>query len=140
MSYVSTDMQESTEPRTEESSQEGLRRSIDPSQVGVERPSAREVARETVFQIQNLTAYYGKKPIVYTTVDFYRDNDLGRLDAYPFWLRSIAAHPSDIYPGQNWHFWQYSGTGVVAGIAGPTDLNVFAGSRAQWMAWTTAAR
>ncbi len=64
MSYVSTDMQESTEPRTDESAQEGLRRSIDPSQVGVERPSARELARETVFQIQNLTAYYGKAAAV----------------------------------------------------------------------------
>jgi phosphate transport system ATP-binding protein len=57
-------MQESTEPRTGESAQEGLRRSIDPSQVGVERPSARELARETVFQIQNLTAYYGKAAAV----------------------------------------------------------------------------
>jgi phosphate transport system ATP-binding protein len=64
VSYVSTDMQESTEPRTDESAQEGLRRSIDPSQVGVERPSARELARETVFQIQNLTAYYGKAAAV----------------------------------------------------------------------------
>jgi phosphate transport system ATP-binding protein len=64
VSYVSTDMQESTEPRTGESAQEGLRRSIDPSQVGVERPSARELARETVFQIQNLTAYYGKAAAV----------------------------------------------------------------------------
>jgi phosphate transport system ATP-binding protein len=57
-------MQESTEPRTGESAQEGLRRSIDPSHVGVERPSARELARETVFQIQNLTAYYGKAAAV----------------------------------------------------------------------------
>jgi phosphate transport system ATP-binding protein len=57
-------MQESTEPRTGESAHEGLRRSIDPSQVGVERPSARELARETVFQIQNLTAYYGKAAAV----------------------------------------------------------------------------
>jgi phosphate transport system ATP-binding protein len=50
MQYVSTPMPESTEPHIE----------IDPSQVGAERPSSREVARETVFQIQNLSAYYGK--------------------------------------------------------------------------------
>jgi phosphate transport system ATP-binding protein len=43
-------MPESTEPHIE----------IDPSKVGAERPSSREVARETVFQIQNLSAYYGK--------------------------------------------------------------------------------
>jgi phosphate transport system ATP-binding protein len=64
VSYVSTGMQESTEPRTEGSSKEGLRRSIDPSQVGAERPSSRELARETVFQIQSLTAYYGKAPAI----------------------------------------------------------------------------
>jgi phosphate transport system ATP-binding protein len=50
MQYVSTPMPESTEPHIE----------IDPSKVGAERPSSREVARETVFQIQNLSAYYGK--------------------------------------------------------------------------------
>ena len=51
------------------------------------------------------------------------------------WLRSVAGHPSAVYPGQRWHFWQYTGTGVVSGIEGPTDLNVFAGSHAQWAAF-----
>jgi len=50
MQYVSTPMTERAEPHIE----------IDPSQVGAERPSSRAVARETVFQIQNLSAYYGK--------------------------------------------------------------------------------
>jgi phosphate transport system ATP-binding protein len=64
VSYVSTGMQESTEPRTEGSAQEGLPRSIDPGQVGAERPSSRELARETVFQIAGLTAYYGNSPAI----------------------------------------------------------------------------
>ena len=84
-----------------------------------------------------LTAYYGRRPVIYTTVDFYRDNELWHLD-YPFWLRSVAGHPSDVYPGQQWHFWQYTGTGLVEGIAGPTDLNVFAGTRGQWTAFASA--
>jgi lysozyme len=104
------------------------------------RPDPATVREEARVFLSALTAYYGKRPVIYTTVDFYRDNELARLDAYPFWLRSVAGHPSDTYPDQRWHFWQYTGTGVVAGIAGPTDLNVFAGSQAQWMAWTTAAR
>jgi phosphate transport system ATP-binding protein len=54
MQYVSTAMPESAEPRIE----------IDPSQVGAERPSSRELARETVFRIENLTAYYGKAPAI----------------------------------------------------------------------------
>ena len=55
MSYVSNEMQEATE---------GLPRSIDPSQLHGEQPSQREVAKETVFQIQNLAAHYGKSTAV----------------------------------------------------------------------------
>ena len=101
------------------------------------RPDPATVQREARIFLAALTAYYGKRPVIYTTVDFYRDAELWRLD-YPFWLRSVAGHPSDVYPGQRWHFWQYTGTGLVDGIEGPTDLNVFAGSGAQWAAFANA--
>ena len=45
------------------------------------------------------------------------------------------AHPSDVYPNQRWAFWQYTGTGVVEGVDGPTDINVFGGTRSQWASW-----
>jgi lysozyme len=99
------------------------------------RPEPAAIVEEARIFLAALTAYYGRRPVIYTTVDFYRDNELWRLDAYPMWLRSVAGHPSDVYPGQRWHFWQYTGTGLVTGIEGPTDLNVFAGSPAQWRAW-----
>jgi len=99
------------------------------------RPDAATVRREAKAFLQALHVHYRKRPVIYTTVDFYRDNELWRLDGYPFWLRSVAGHPSDVYPGQRWHFWQYTGTGVVDGIQGPTDLNVFAGSFAQMVSW-----
>ena len=99
------------------------------------RPDAATVRAEARIFLQPLTAYYGKRPVIYTTVDFYRDNELWRLDGYPFWLRSVAGHPSDVYPGPALGFWQYTGTGLVDGIDGPTDLNVFAGTRSQWGAW-----
>ena len=101
------------------------------------RPDAASVQSEARIFLAALTAYYGRRPVIYTTVDFYRDNELWHLD-YPFWLRSVAGHPSDVYPGQQWHFWQYTGTGLVEGIAGPTDLNVFAGTRGQWTAFASA--
>ena len=100
-----------------------------------QRPEPATVRREALLFLQALTVYYGKRPVIYTTVDFYRDNELARMQGFHFWLRSVAGHPADVYPGQRWHFWQYTGTGLVEGIAGPTDLNVFAGSRAQWAAW-----
>ena len=79
--------------------------------------------------------HYGKRPVIYTTVDFYRENELWRVAAYEFWLRSVADHPSGTYPGQSWTFWQYTGTGLVPGIDGATDINLFGGSQIQWAQW-----
>ena len=99
------------------------------------RPDATTVQRETVKFLQTLTAYYRKRPVIYTTVDFFAENRLYELRGYPFWLRSVAGHPSEVYPGQRWAFWQYTGTGLVDGIDGLTDLNVFAGTPGQIQAW-----
>ena len=44
------------------------------------RPDAASVQRRRGSSSQALTAYYGKRPVIYTTVDFYRDNELWRLD------------------------------------------------------------
>jgi lysozyme len=82
--------------------------------------------------------HYGKKPIIYTTVDFFEDNDLARFRAYPFWLRSVAAHPDDRYRGLPWVFWQYTGTGIVPGIEGDADLNTFNGGTDDWRKWLNA--
>jgi lysozyme len=99
------------------------------------RPDGETVRSEARAFLKAVQRRYGKRPVIYTTVDFYRDNELWRLEGYPFWLRSVAGHPSEVYPDQDWHFWQYTGTGVVDGIEGPTDLNVFAGSFGQMLSW-----
>ncbi len=98
------------------------------------RPAA-EVRREARIFLDAITRAYGKRPVLYTTVDFYADNDLWQLKGVDFWLRSTAKHPSDSFPGQHWLIWQYTATGQVPGIAGPVDLNAFAGSRASFAAW-----
>ncbi|MFN3937857.1 MAG: GH25 family lysozyme [Gemmobacter sp.] len=84
-------------------------------------------------------AHYGQRPIIYTTPDFYRDTGIGEVNA-EFWLRSVADHPSTVYPGQAWTFWQYTGTGGVPGVSGPVDINVFRGNPGQWAQWLTARR
>lgn len=99
-----------------------------------QRPGPAEVKREASVFLDIVGRHYGQRPIVYTTVDFYRDNRLGDLRA-EFWLRSVADHPQMTYPGQNWAFWQYTGTGTVPGIAGDVDLNAFAGSSSDWARW-----
>ena len=40
----------------------------------------------------------------------------------------MAQHPSKVYPGRKWVFWQYSGSGLSQGVKGRIDLNVFHGS------------
>ena len=44
------------------------------------RPDAATVQREARIFLAALTAYYGKRPVIYTTVDFYRDAELWRLE------------------------------------------------------------
>jgi lysozyme len=98
------------------------------------------ISRERVLEkirvfADKLERYYDKRPIIYTAPDFYRDNLQGELLEYPFWLRSVAAHPSDLYPGRKWLFWQYSGSGLTDAVRGKIDLNVFHGSGDEWHSW-----
>jgi lysozyme len=99
------------------------------------RPDPATVRAEALRFLDILTAHYGQRPVVYTTVDFYHDTGIGALPRTQFWLRSVAGHPSTVYPGQRWTFWQYTGTGLVPGIRGPVDINFFAGSVADWTRW-----
>ena len=100
-------------------------------------PTVRAAARRF---LSLLEAHYGQRPIIYTTVDFYRDTGIGQVGGTEFWLRSTAGHPSTVYPGQRWTFWQYTGTGLIPGIAGQVDINTFAGSPSNWARWLTARR
>lgn len=99
------------------------------------RPDGAKVRSEARIFLDILERHYGKRPILYTTVDFYRDTDIGRLKGTQFWLRSVADHPHRVYGGEKWTFWQYTGTGVVPGVPGPVDINVFAGSPETWLRW-----
>ena len=72
-------------PRDARRAAAGARPGVDPQ---VQKPAAafptpRPCAPRRRCFLQALTAYYGKRPIIYTTVDFYRDNDLGGLQGYP---------------------------------------------------------
>ncbi|ASR11238.1 glycoside hydrolase (plasmid) [Rhizobium leguminosarum bv. viciae] len=102
------------------------------------RPDAETVRAEMQRFMDRLEAYYGKRPIIYTSVDFHRENLAGHFQDYHFWVRSVAKHPEVTYSDRRWAFWQYTSTGVVPGIKGPTDINVFAGSSKNWNNWVAA--
>ena len=100
-----------------------------------QRPAPEIIRSEILTYLALVGAHYGQRPLIYTTVDFWRDNELWRIGGEEFWLRSVAGHPRKTYPGQDWSFWQYTGTGVVQGVSGAVDLNAFAGSEADWARW-----
>ncbi len=102
------------------------------------KPTSAQVRSEMRTFLRLVHQHFGKRPMIYTTVDFYKDNHLGLIKEHEFWLRSVADHPSSVYPGQRWSFWQYTGTGEIPGIVGDTDINVFAGSSSSWQQWVEA--
>ncbi len=104
------------------------------------RPPGKEVRRQMKVFMDMVERRYGQRPIIYTTPQFYKDAGLHRLKGEEFWLRSTAKTPDKAFPGQGWRFWQYSGTGVIAGIGKEVDLNAFGGDARDWVAWLKARR
>ncbi|MCT7373688.1 glycoside hydrolase family 25 protein [Chelativorans salis] len=102
------------------------------------RPSRSQVLEKMQVFMDKLERHYGQRPIIYTAPDFYRDNLRGEFSDYPFWLRSVAAHPSKVYPDRKWLFWQYSGSGLSNGVDGKIDLNAFHGGEDEWHRWIAA--
>jgi lysozyme len=99
------------------------------------RPNGAQVRKDAKIFLRILENHYGQRPIIYTTPGFDRDTGITRLKGYDFWLRSTAKTPAQVYPGTSWRFWQYTGTGLIPGITGHVDINVFNGSRADWRRW-----
>jgi lysozyme len=78
---------------------------------------------------------YGKRPVIYTSVDFHRDVLHGEFMNYPIWVRCVKTYPSVKYGGRRWHFWQHTAQGAVPGVHGFVDRNAFFGSPADWQNW-----
>ena len=86
--------------------------------------------------LQEMERHYGKRPIIYTTVDFYEAILAdGAFTDYPIWVRSTKHHPSVRYGSRVWRFWQYQSDGSIPGIGGKVDRDAFAGTREQWEAF-----
>jgi lysozyme len=96
----------------------------------------RDAALATIAEMLNeMEAHYGKRPVIYTTVDFYQRFLQHDFADYPIWVRSTKFYPSVKYGDRQWHFWQYQSDGKVAGIRSKVDRNAFYGSEDQWQAF-----
>lgn len=70
---------------------------------------------------------YHVKPIIYTNYKF-KENYLSApvFDDYPYWIAHYYVDKVE-YKGK-WKFWQHTDTGVLPGIKGNVDLNIYNGS------------
>ena len=86
--------------------------------------------------LDEMERYFGKRPIIYTDIEFYHAILSGGAFAdYPIWVRSTKHNPTLPYGGRDWKFWQYQADGVVPGIDGEVDRNAFYGDQKQWQAF-----
>lgn len=98
-----------------------------------------EAIRDMRTMLEAMERRYGKKPIIYSSVDFYQAIlQPDALSEYPIWVRSTKYHPKVRYGDRKWTFWQYRSDGRVPGIVGAVDQNTFNGSFEQWKNWLSA--
>lgn len=87
------------------------------------RPSKEDFLRELNNFVQEWQAFYMKKPVFYTTKEFYDDYIKGSaFESYPLWLRDVFLEP-DIKKYPSMILWQYADNARLNGIEGPVDLN-----------------
>ncbi len=95
---------------------------------------------ETIAQmrqmLQMMERAYGKRPVIYSTVDFYESIlHPSALEEYPIWVRSTKYSPHVRYGSRKWHFWQFQSDAHIPGIRGNVDRNAFHGDQRQWLAF-----
>lgn len=100
------------------------------------RPARAQILRDMKIFLDEMEKHYGKRPVIYSSVDFHRDRMVGALKNEQFWLRSVATFPNNIYDQRDdWVFWQYTAEGRVPGIRGDVDRNAFFGTKSQFRDW-----
>lgn len=97
------------------------------------KPSKADALQRIGVMLEAMERHTGKLPIIYTDMNFHRDVLEDVYLPHTFWLRSTAAEPHERYKNRPWTFWQYTQTGVVRGIKGEVDRNVFYGSQNDWL-------
>lgn len=74
----------------------------------------------------------GRQPIIYTAPGFWSSHEPDlTLTRYPLWLADYASQPVLPNGWTSWLFWQHSQSGVVAGVTGAVDLDLFSGTLQQ---------
>ncbi len=76
--------------------------------------------------LKTIEAKYNTNPIIYTNQNFYTKYLEDEFDDYVIWVARYSTNQPDT--GIDWKFWQYAQDGMVRGVTGDIDLNVFHGN------------
>lgn len=107
-----------------------------PQSLTCPRKVARDAALADMKVILNaMEKAYGRQPVIYAPLDFYRDVLVGELLQYPLWVRGTESFPSLGYGDRRWRLWQHTDTGSVPGVAGDLDRDCYNGSTKEWRKW-----
>jgi lysozyme len=69
---------------------------------------------------------YNVRPIIYTNIDFYKQNLGSDFDDYPLWVAHYY-QPRQPRIKRDWVFWQHNDNGRVNGVLSPVDFDVYSG-------------
>jgi GH25 family lysozyme M1 (1,4-beta-N-acetylmuramidase) len=98
--------------------------------------SAATVASKAMIWLQQVEAATGKKPILYTYVDFWQ-NQIAQpsgFDGYPLNIANYGVTCPDVVGSwTTWTMWQYSDAETVPGVSGGCDADHFNGDLAGLM-------
>jgi lysozyme len=74
-----------------------------------------------------IESHYKVRPILYTNQNFYQKYLEDEFDDHLIWIARYGGNTPST-DDQNWLFWQYAADGMVQGVNGDVDLNVFQGT------------
>ena len=97
-------------------------------------PTSADLEKELQSFIDLVEVQYHRKPILYTTHEFYNAYLRGKYHTTPIWISDFYSYNKlpTLADGKSWTFWQYSERCKVAGIDSLVDLDVFNGTQSQF--------
>ncbi|MBF9254536.1 glycoside hydrolase family 25 protein [Pontibacter sp. 172403-2] len=94
------------------------------------RKSKEQLRQDLQVWLRQVEKAYGIKPIIYTNYTFYKDYLAGHFDDYHLWIAHYQVPELKLEKTDKLKlaFWQHTDGGVIDGIVGAVDCNVFYGS------------
>lgn len=85
-----------------------------------------QIIREINEFLHVLETHYKKRPIIYTTYEFYDQYLVDQFKSHPIWIRDIFKRP-ELSDKRKWSIWQFANRAHLNGIDAYVDLNVLNG-------------